>query len=60
MNEIDLDSFVDASALILGIAIQPEWREAVKANLALTLRMGALVLDFPLPDEAEPAPVFTA
>ena len=60
MNEIDLDSFVDASALILGIAIQPEWREAVKANLALTFRMGALVLDFPLPDEAEPAPVFTA
>lgn len=60
MNEADLDGFMDASALILGIAIQPEWREAVKANLALTFRMGALVLDFPLPDEAEPAPVFTA
>lgn len=60
MNEADLDGLMDASVLILGIAIQPEWREAVKANLALTFRMGALVLDFPLPDEAEPAPVFTA
>ena len=60
MNETDLDGLMDASALILGISIQPEWREAVKANLAATFRMGALVLDFPLPDEAEPAPVFRA
>lgn len=56
----DLDAFMDASALVLGITIAPEWRDAVRANLDVTFRLGALVMDFPLPDEAEPAPVFTA
>ena len=33
---------------------------AIKANLEVTLRLGALVAEFALPDEAEPAPVFEA
>ena len=60
MNEAEFEAFLDASAAALGLTIAPEWREAVRANLAVTFRMGALVLDFPLPDEAEPAPVFAA
>jgi hypothetical protein len=32
----------------------------VKANLAVTLRLAQLVVEFELPDEAEPAPVFEA
>lgn len=60
MTDAELDAFMDASALVLSVPIAPEWRAAVRANLAVTFRMGALVLDFPLPDEAEPAPVFTA
>ncbi len=60
MTDAETDAFMDASAAALGLAIQPEWREAVRTNLAVTFRMAALVLDFELPDEAEPAPVFTA
>jgi hypothetical protein len=60
MTDADLDAYVDASAVVLGLTILPEWRAAVRANLAMTLRMGALVDAFGLPDEAEPAPVFLA
>lgn len=60
MTEAELDAYMAASAQMLGLTIAPEWRAAVRTNLAATFRMGALVLDFPLPDEAEPAPVFVA
>ena len=60
MTDADLDAFMDASATVLGLTIEPDWREAVRANLAITFRLGGLVGDFELPDEAEPAPVFTA
>jgi len=60
VTDLELDAFMDASAAALGIKIEPEWRDAVRGNLAVTFRLGALVLEFPLPDEAEPAPVFTA
>ena len=33
---------------------------AVRANLRVTLAQAALVGEFALPDEAEPAPVFKA
>jgi hypothetical protein len=60
MTDADLDALFDAMAPALGLRILPDWRAAVRANLAVSLLMGAMVLDFPLPDEAEPAPVFTA
>jgi len=60
MTDVTLDAFIDASAALLGLTIQPAWRDPVRANLTVSLRMGALVMDFPLPDDAEPAPVFTA
>lgn len=60
MNDANLDAYMDASAAVLGLTIAPEWRVAVRANLEVTLRMAALVDAFELPDEAEPAPVFTA
>lgn len=59
MTEAELDAFIDAAAAVLGLAIAPQWRAAVRGNLAVSLRMAALVADFELPDEAEPAPVFT-
>ncbi len=55
-----LDQLIDAAALMLALPIAPAWKPAVKANLELTLRRAALFADFPLPDEAEPAPVFVA
>jgi hypothetical protein len=55
-----LDDLVDAAARALDLPIALEWRGAVKANLAVTFALAGLFVDFPLPDEAEPAPVFSA
>ena len=60
MTDADLDAFIDTSAVLLGLTIAPEWRAAVRANLAITFRLGSVVEEFELPDEAEPAPVFLA
>jgi hypothetical protein len=59
-TDADLEAYVDASAAVLGLTIAPEWRAAVRANLAVTFRFAGVVAEFDLPDEAEPAPVFTA
>jgi hypothetical protein len=55
-----LDDYIDAAATLLRLSVAPEWKPAIRANLAVTLRLAALVDDFPLPDDAEPAPVFQA
>jgi hypothetical protein len=55
-----LDDLIDAAARALGLPIEPAWKAAVKTNLQVTLGHGALVAEFKLPDDAEPAPVFVA
>jgi hypothetical protein len=55
-----LDAMVDASARALGLPLERAWRPGVKTNLELTLRLAALFTDFPLSDDAEPAPMFVA
>ena len=55
-----LDDFIDAAAQALALPVEPAWKPAIKANLEVTLRLAAVVAEFPLPDEAEPAPVFEA
>jgi Protein of unknown function (DUF4089) len=55
-----IDGLVAASAKALGLTIDPAWHGGVKFNLQLILRIGALVDEFPLPDDTEPAPVFHA
>jgi hypothetical protein len=59
VDDADLDHLIVAGA-VLGLRIRAEWRDAVRANLRASLAMAALVTALPLPDEAEPAPVFTA
>lgn len=56
----DIETFIDAGVALLGIPIDPAWRPAIVANLEVTLRLAAAVGSFPLPDEADPAPVFRA
>ena len=51
---------VDASARALALPLDRAWRPGIKSNLETTLRLAALFADFPLPDDAEPAPVFVA
>jgi len=55
-----LDAFIEAAARALSLPIEPEWKPAIRANLQATLKHAAGVDEFPLPDEAEPAPVFRA
>lgn len=55
-----LDAYIDATADVLRLKIKSEWKSSVRANLAVSLQMARMVEDFALPDEAEPAPVFTA
>jgi hypothetical protein len=55
-----LDPFIEAAAHMLDLSVDPSWRPAVKMNLQIILRQAALFTEFSLPDEAEPAPVFTA
>jgi hypothetical protein len=55
-----LDGFIDAAAKALALPIEDAWRPAVRANLEVSLKLARLVEGFALPDETEPASVFTA
>jgi hypothetical protein len=60
VKEDALDALIEAGAAMLALPIEPAWKPAIKANLAVTFQMADLVGEFQLPDEAEPAPVFEA
>ena len=55
-----LDDYIDAVGKALALPIDDAWRPAVKANLEVSLRLARLVDEFALPDETEPACVYTA
>jgi 1-carboxybiuret hydrolase subunit AtzG-like protein len=54
------DALIAACAQALRLPIDPAWHPAVRTNIQLLLKHAALVEEFLLPDEAEPAPVFRA
>ncbi len=59
MKEQDVtEAWILSSAAMLKLPLDPAWLPAVKANVEVTFRMAALVDEFPLPDEIEPAPVY--
>jgi hypothetical protein len=60
MNDDDLDVFIASGARLLGLTIRPEWRNAIRLHLSVSLEHARTVGDFPLPDESDPAPVFSA
>lgn len=55
-----LDDLIASATAALNLPVQAEWIPAVKSNLEVTLKHAALVESFPLPDAAEPAPVYKA
>ena len=55
-----LDNFIAAAAAALDLPLDPAWQPSIKANLEVSLRLANLVAEFPLPDEAEPAPIYKA
>ena len=59
-REDTIDALVTANARALGLTLDPAWYNSIAFNLRLILRHAALVDEFALPDDAEPAPVFHA
>jgi hypothetical protein len=55
-----IDDYIASVARALGLTIEDAWRPAVRSNLEVSLRMARLVDEFPLPDESEPASIFSA
>jgi hypothetical protein len=55
-----LDDYIDAVAKALALPIDDAWKPAVRANLEVSLRLARLVDEFALPDEIEPASVYSA
>jgi len=55
-----IDSLIAASAEALHLPVDPDWHAGIRFNLQLILKHAALVDEFLLSDEAEPAPVFHA
>ena len=60
MSENHLSALIAASTHAFDLPVDPAWYPAIRFNLEVTLRFAALVASFPLPDDAEPAPVFRA
>jgi hypothetical protein len=52
------DDFIEAAAKALGVPLDAAWKPAVRGNLEVSLKLARLVDEFPLPDDAEPAPVY--
>jgi hypothetical protein len=57
-RQFDAEAYVDAAAALIGLSIDPAHRAGVVLNLERIAEMAAMVMEFPLPDETEPAPVF--
>jgi hypothetical protein len=60
MASDSIDDYIASVARALGLTIEDAWRPAVRSNLEVSLRMARLVDEFPLPDESEPASIFSA
>ncbi len=60
MDEAALDAMIDAGTAAHGIEMQPEWRLAVRLHLAISLGHARTLLETPLDDHLDPAPVFRA
>lgn len=54
----DADALIDATAPLLQLRIEPDYRAGIKLNLKTASKMAALVEQVKLGDEAETAPVF--
>jgi 1-carboxybiuret hydrolase subunit AtzG-like protein len=50
--------YAERAAAAIGLPLDPARKAAVAQQLGVMLTAAALVLEFPLPDEVEAAPVF--
>ena len=54
----DIETLVDASAAAIGLPIAAEHRPGVLLNFKRIAALAKKVMDFPLAEDVEPAPVF--
>ncbi|KWV58767.1 hypothetical protein AS156_03195 [Bradyrhizobium macuxiense] len=59
-NPDHLDDYIDAAARAMALPLEDGWRPAVRANLDVSLRLARLVDEFPLPDDAVSAAIYSA
>jgi hypothetical protein len=55
----DADALIDATLPLIGLALSEGARPMVKLHLETAERLARLVMEFPLDETSEPAPVFT-
>ncbi len=54
----DADAYVTTAAAMIGLEIDPQHRPGVVLNVERIAQMAALVMEFPLPDDIEAAPIY--
>jgi hypothetical protein len=54
------EAFLDSGCSLMGLTLDAAWRAGVIGNLRILMAQGGLLLDDPLPDDLEAAPVFFA
>jgi hypothetical protein len=57
-TSMDISQLVDLLAQVIQLPLDPAHRPGVIANFERTMTIAQLVMEFPLPDEIEVAPVF--
>jgi len=55
---LDIAEYVDRTALMLDLEINPEYKDNVVANFERISAIAQIVNEFPLPENIEVAPVF--
>jgi Protein of unknown function (DUF4089) len=58
-KESDVVVYVEQMALLLDLPIKDEYRDGVVTNFETIKAIAQLVNSFPIPEDIEPAPVFT-
>jgi hypothetical protein len=59
-TKFDADALIDATLPLIGLTLGEESRASVKMHLNTAEMLSRLVREFPLDDDSEPAPVYTA
>ena len=57
-SDIDWEAFLDHMAALVGTTVPEQYRAEVIAYLKLTRTIAQPMLEFELPEDTEPAPVF--
>jgi hypothetical protein len=60
LDSASLKLQIDAAIVSAGLPVEPEWRASIDAHFEAIAKAAAFVMEFPLEDELDAAPVFWA